>query len=293
MKRAVFLYNPSSGDHSIPSKLNHILGRFQAEEILLQPFRIDGYCEETLIEVLRSSDFNFAVVSGGDGTLNHIANIVLKNAIPLPLGIIPGGTCNDFARSLNIPSNIDGCLDIILRGQISDVDVGLINDESYFIGTCAGGLFVEASFTTDSELKRNFGPFAYYLKALSEVGNIRSFKIKIRSEKEIVEVKAILFLILNGKNAGGFNEVLKEADISDGMMDIVIIKNCSHIDLASLFFKVLSRDSINNRNVQILRTSQCEIEASENISLSVDGEKGPPLPIKVKFVNKTLRVFVP
>jgi len=239
------------------------------------------------------NNFDFVIISGGDGTLNSSVNILQKNNYNLPLGIIPAGTCNDFANSLRIPNNIAACLDVIFSGKINEVDLGIINDELYFLNTTAGGLFVDVSFNTQDELKRNFGPLAYYLKALGEVAHKKPFPIKITTESECIQVKSLLFCILNGTQGGGFPNLIKDADISDGMMDIIIIKNCYHIDLANLFFRVLSQESLNNRHALRLKARECYIEGPDNVVLSVDGEKGPFLPVKVKFLHKSIRVFVP
>lgn len=291
MKKGLFIYNAASGDHSVPNKLDTILGRFQEKNILIQPYRL--YCgeHENLVSLLKDETFEFAMISGGDGTINSVVNTILKNEIQLPVGILPTGTCNDFARSLNLPNSLDECLSIILNGNIMKIDVGLINGETYFLGTCAGGFFVDVSFNTDSELKKNFGPLAYYLQAIGEVKNKKSFTIKLKTDTDTIKNEVLLFLILNGKNAGGFSNIVKEADISDGIMEIILIKDCNHIDLANMFFKVLSNDLLRNKNVKLIRTKSCTIESNVDIPLSVDGEKGVSLPIKVEFLNKVLSVF--
>lgn len=292
MKRAILFYNPQAGDRSVGSRLDYVLGRFQDKGILLQPFRLGKDSSKKITEVLKRGNYDYVIASGGDGTLNNIANKMLKHNLDLPLGIIPAGTCNDFARSLNIPFSVDECIDTILKAKIHEVDVGIINKEKYFLSTFAGGFFVNVSFNTHQELKKNFGPFAYYLKAMSEVVNIKNFNIKIITEDSVVEDKILLFLILNGKDAGGFSSILSEADLSDGYMDILLIKNCNHIDLGSLFFKVLSQDTLTDRNVTKLKAKNCTIECTEQIETSIDGEKGPGLPISVSFLNKALKVFV-
>jgi diacylglycerol kinase family enzyme len=101
-----------------------------------------------------------------------------------------------------------------------------------------------------------------------------------------------MFVIINGRHVAGFNNILKDADYSDGLMDIALIKNCKHIDLASIFFKVLSNESISSKNVITLKAKSCEIMADKDMVLSVDGEKGPNLPVKIKFIKKALKVFV-
>jgi len=292
VKKAILIYNPLSGHRSLPGKLDYIIERFMQKDILVQPYRIFNDEAGKLVSTLQQDEFSFAVISGGDGTISSIVNTMLKNGINLPFGIIPSGTCNDFARSLNIPSDIKRCLDIILAGNFVEMDVGLINGEKYFLNTCAGGNFVDVSFSTSSELKKNFGPLAYYLKALSEVANIKPTRFKITTDDETIEQAFWLFLILNGRHAAGFYNIIEKADISDGLMDIVLIKNCPHIDLATLFFKVLSNDFVNDKNVMWLRTKNCVIEGESEVALTVDGEKGGGLPISVSFINKNIKVFV-
>lgn len=291
MKKAIYIYNPLSGDHSISGKLDYIIERFQENNTLVQPYRFCNFNEESLLKVLHQQELDYIIVSGGDGTVNYIASLILKYNLNIPMGIIPSGTCNDFAESLNIPSNLGECIDIILQGRILKVDAGFINNERYFLSTCAGGLFVDVSFNTQNDLKKNFGPLAYYLKALSEVANIKPFKIKIQTEKESITEDALLFLILNGTNGAGFSNLVKEADISDGLMDILIIKNARHMDLAALFFKLLSNDFHKDKHVTKLKAKNCSIESNSSLTLSIDGEKGMNLPVKIEFLNKALQVF--
>lgn len=292
MKRAIFVYNPISGDHSISQKLDTVLKKFQDNDILVQPFRLNFKDPGALLELLHGNAFDQVFVSGGDGSLNYVVNLLLSNQIDLPVGIFPSGTSNDFARCLNLPSDISECIDVILGGKTIDVDAGLINEEQYFLSTCAGGLFVNVSFSTHNELKKNFGLFAYYLKALSELKNIKSFKLKVKTDTEVVEEDVLLFLILNGKHAAGFYNLVEEADLSDGIMDIVLIKSCNHIDLASMFFNVLSNDYLNNKNVRKLTARSCTIKGNKQINLSVDGEKSFGLPVDIRFIHKALKVFV-
>lgn len=293
MKKAIFIYNPLSGDRGVASKLDSIIERFNGEKIIIHLFRLLSLDENILLNQLKENSYDFAVVSGGDGTLNSIVNLFLLNSIELPIGIIPAGTCNDFARCINLPANLNDCLDVILSGNIKAVDVGLVDENKYFLSTCAGGLFVDAAFNTDNELKKNFGPLAYYLKALTEIVNIKPFTIKVMVKSKVYEEKALLFLILNGKHAAGFTNIIDEADVCDGIMDIVIIKDCSHIDLAGIFFRVLSSDYLNDDNIVKIRASDCMLESDSQISLSIDGEKAINLPKRIRFINKKLKVFMP
>lgn len=292
MRNALFVYNPISGGHKIPHELDYILASFQKNGVLIQPYRILDANNEYLVKILKSGIYDFVVASGGDGTINFVANILLNNEIKIPIGVIPSGTCNDFAKSLGINS-LKESIDIILNGKTLDCDVGYINNSQYFLSTFAGGNLVDVSFSTNSDLKKNFGPFAYYLKGLSEVANIKSFDLRVVADENIVEGKFILFLIVNGKQAAGFPNLLNEADFTDGYMDIILVKKCSNINLASIFFKVLSKESMNDKNVIILKAKKCEITSKSNVALTVDGEKSELFPSTIEFKHKVLEVFVP
>lgn len=292
MEKVLLIYNPMSGNRNVPKKLDYIIGRFSEKELITIPFRVEGSCEDKLNEILSDGQYRYVVVSGGDGTVNMTASVLLRSGLDIPMGIIPAGTCNDFARSLNIPADIKKCMDIILAGNVANIDAGLINNEKYCLNTCAGGNLVDVSYNTNSEFKKNFGSLAYYIKGLSEFTNIRPVHLKITTDNEIVEDEFWLFLILNGKHAAGFYNLVGEADLSDGYMDILLLKDCLHIEIAGLLIKLLNNDFINDRNVLWLRTQNCTIEGDQGFSLSVDGEKWNSLPINVHFMQKVLKLFV-
>lgn len=293
MKKAILIYNPFSGQRNLPGKLDNIIARFMGKGILLQPYRVYNKRHFSMLpEVLNTENYSSAIISGGDGTINTIVNIMLNNQIDIPIGIIPSGTCNDFARSIGMPSNIDKCFDIILSEKTIYVDVGLVSDGSYFLNTCAGGIFVDASFSTSGELKRNIGPLAYYLKALSELGNIKPFQLKLKTENESIDVPALMFMILNGRHVGGFNNIAWKADLTDGLMDIIIIKDCYHIDLAGILIKLLANELVRDKNIISLKAQKCTIEGDDSVAIAIDGDKGPNLPITVEFIHNKLQVFV-
>lgn len=290
MRKALFIYNPMSGQRIVPDRIDYIIEKFMKNNILIQPFRLDKD-DQQLHESILTDKYEYVVVSGGDGTISSVVNSLLKNKVKLPLGIIPSGTCNDLARSLNIQEDLDGALNTILKGKTSLIDTGLINDSELFLNTCAGGVFADVSYSTSGELKKNIGPLAYYMKAFSEVATMKSFDIRIKTEEHEINKRVILFLILNGRHAGGFSNIAPKASLDDGMFDIIIINSCPHIELAALFFRVLNGGLPDDRNVSIIKCKSCYIESDMPIFLSVDGEKSKGLPIKIDCIEKSLEVF--
>ncbi len=127
-----------------------------------------------------------SIIAGGDGTLNAAASGLLKSG--LPLGIVPGGTANDLARTLAIPNDVDGALDIIARREERRIDLGRVNDQLFF-NVASIGLSVELARAMSSETKRRFGRLSYSLAALRVITRARPFSALIISEGEKARVK--------------------------------------------------------------------------------------------------------
>lgn len=261
-------------------------------DILPVPFRLENYDHQYLTELIKSKEISFVAIAGGDGTISAVVNTMMKADVLLPLALIPAGTCNDLARSLDIPVDIKKSMDIILAGNTAYIDAGLINNEIWFLNTCAGGNFVDVSYSTNSDLKRNFGTFAYYLNALQEVAQLKPFYLKVTTDENVIEGDFLMFLILNGRHAAGFNDIAKHADISDGFMNIMLVKNCQRYELPGMFLRAISRDFSNDKNVISMKAKSCTIESDSNMPLTVDGEMLSTLPINITFLNKVLKVFL-
>jgi YegS/Rv2252/BmrU family lipid kinase len=293
MRKALFVYNPKSGNRAFPARLDYVVKRFMAEDIILHPFRIGQGEDDRLKSLLSSEGYSFIVASGGDGTISYAVDSMFKCNISIPVGIIPSGTCNDLARNLSISDNLEKAITTVLNGKTVSIDTGLINEKRYFINTCAGGAFVDVSYTTSDELKKNIGPLAYYITGLSSLASIKPFNVRIKTDSDYIEEEIILFIILNGRHVGGFNNVSNEADLTDGLMDIILIKNCPPYELPGLFFRVLNNSLLQDKRVSSFKSNFCRIESDEQTYLSVDGEKAGELPITVRFIKRNLQVFVP
>jgi diacylglycerol kinase (ATP) len=126
---------------------------------------------------------------------------------------------------------------------------------------------------------------------LWHITNLKPVRLKLTTDDEVVEDDFLLFLILNGKHAAGFSNLVSDADLADGYMDILLVKNCPHVEMAGLFFKVLNYDFVNDRNVKWLRTKKCMIEGDTGFNLSIDGEEWKGLPINIEFINKILKIY--
>ena len=113
-------------------RLDFIIGRFQKYGYQIVPFRSENLqkLERAFLDI--HDDYEAVCISGGDGTLSSVVNMMASKKIDMPIGIFPFGTANDFATHLNIPRNLGACCDIVKSGNIKKLDIGKVNN-SYFL----------------------------------------------------------------------------------------------------------------------------------------------------------------
>lgn len=295
MKRAILLYNPKAGNKQIVEHLDYIFKRIQHMGYTLTVYRSQekGDIEVFIKENITQENMDLIMVSGGDGTINECINGMISKNLDIPLGILPLGTANDFARTAKIPAHIRGALDTIQAGTSKRVDVGKVNDR-YFINVCNMGLFSNVSHIIDIDLKNKFGKLAYYVKGIEELQNYRSMSLQIETKEKKLEGQYVLVLVFNGQGAGGFTKLAKDASIEDGYLDAVCIKEVELHEIPRLFLKVLQGDHLGDDKVDYIRCEEMTIHClnkDKDFVTDVDGEEGPPFPLNVQVIKNKLTIY--
>lgn len=290
MEKLLFVYNPASGKRTITTHIDKIIEIFAKQNKALTLYRLSDQNSIPLDELIVTGGFDGVVVAGGDGSVNTIIKTVINNNLDIPVGVLPTGTCNDFSRSLGMPTDILRCARLIAQGNVLKTDIGTIND-GIFINEVAGGVLVNVSFSTDQNLKKMFGPLAYYINGLGELTSIKPFDLTVTTNDQVYNEKALIFLVLNGSDMSGFTNVIKDAQMEDGMMDILIFKNTNPLEITDSLLKFVSGGEFKEENVVKIRTKECVIDCSDNISTTVDGEQGPSFPLKLKMEKQAVKIY--
>lgn len=295
LRKALLVYNPKSGNSNlILNNFDLITTKLLKKEIILTLYSISRDYDR-LIEILKNEKYDIVILSGGDGTLSRCLTDMYNENIEFPeIAIFPTGTSNDLAKSLNLGEKIEDWINNILNKKSKFVDFGLINGNKIFLSSYAGGLFTKVSYATDKGLKKTFGKTAYYITGIDELKNIKKFDLKMRiDDNEEISEKAILYIILNGKNVGGFDELLQNANVDDGIMDILIVKNIENpLEISKILFDLFNGQLVNNENVRTLQAKKCVIEeVSEEIGVSIDGEEGKNEKVEIEFIRDKLKIF--
>ncbi|MBP2628075.1 MAG: hypothetical protein H6Q68_2786 [Firmicutes bacterium] len=291
LRKFILVYNPVSGDASFKFKLDNVIESFQYKGCILIPFRITNK-QNTCDFVLLAKEIaaEGIIVSGGDGTIHEVINIMLGCNLDLPIGIIPSGTSNDFAAYLQLDKNIDMCVDVVLKGDIKTFDVGKVNDK-YFFNVASAGLMTSVAHSADVILKNTLGKMAYYFKGLGELPNFKALKMRITADGNVIEEDVFLFLVMNSGTVGGFPRLVPYAQIDDGKLDLLIVNKCNLPELMSLFISFLKGIHHNSKHVTYIQAQNICIECTEELDSDLDGELGPKLPLNIEVVPGKIKFF--
>lgn len=289
-EKVLLYYNPNSGNGYFKSNLDKVIEAFQRKKMMIVPIRADRRdLLDRFFKTFEINSFKKIIAAGGDGTINSVVNAMVRNDVHVPLAIFPAGTANDYAYYFDLPSDIDDMIKIALDDYYTFADVGKAGDK-YFINVMAMGMLVDISQKTDPVAKNTLGVLSYYLKGVTEIPKMKSIPIKVTVDDEVIETNMMFMLVMNGRSAGGFNHLAPEAEINDGLFDVVIFKSMPIVELPPLFFNVMSGQHLRNKNVITFQTDHLKIESSQELNSDVDGENGPPLPVDVSILPKRLRI---
>ncbi len=292
MKKLRLIYNPFSGERTFGGSLDLCIDLLQKAGYIVCPVRI-GDCIN--IDDVLTEDFDVFAVSGGDGTLNIVLNIIMNKGLNhIPLAIFPSGTANDFASFLRLPKKPEAICQIIARGKTEDHDIGKAGDK-YFINVCAGGLFSDISTSIDNDLKANIGKLAYYLEAIKQMTEYKPLKLKITdSGGRVFEESVVLFLCLNSSGTGGIKNLSPAASIQDGLFDFLFIRDCDVTEIPDILIKYFMGKLTQNKNILYFKDSSVRIEADKRCKCAtdVDGELGSNLPLTIENIHKAVKLFI-
>lgn len=288
--KVLLIYNPKAGNGLFKSNLDKILDMFQKKRMMVFPVRTDkpAFLNDVFREV-RKFDFSKVIAAGGDGTINIVVNAMINNEVDLPLAIFPSGTANDFAYYFDIPHDIESMVKLALEDNYTYADVGMINDR-YFINVAAMGFLVDVSQKTDPNIKNTLGIMSYYLRGVSEVPKLQPLPVTIQSEEYSAKEKMYFMLVMNGRSAGGFKRVAANAEINDGLLDVLLFREMPITELPGLLVSFLQGQHTENKNVVYFKTRRMHLESDRSISTDIDGEKGCEFPLDISCIPKKLRI---
>lgn len=292
-KRARLIYNPTSGREEMKKRLPDILQR-------LERGGIETSCHATIGEgdaTLAASDavdrgYDMIIAAGGDGTLYEVINGMAGKTNRPPLGILPVGTTNDFARAMGIPKHWEYACDLIIGQYKRAIDVGKANGR-YFINIAGGGSLTELTYDVPSRLKTMIGQLAYYMKGMELMTRLRPTELMIEAaEIGSYHDEFMMFLICNSNSVGGFERLAPDSKLDDGLFDVLLIRKCNLAEFIKLVTLALRGEHLNDPHVIHFRTKEMKVTTPDYAQINLDGEYGGVLPCTFSLLPRQIEIFV-
>ena len=246
------------------------------------------------LERVAAGRHDLVVVGGGDGTVSFAAGRLAGTGTVL--GVLPLGTANDLARTLEIPANLDAACAALADGKVVDIDLGRVNGEP-FLNVASVGLSVGVTESLSPRLKRWLGPLAYGVAAVRAYARHKPFRARLEfpeGDHETLELEDMLQVAIgNGRHYGGGNAVSPTAGIDDHTLDVYAIPGAplrEHVRIARLLKdgSFVERDGVHHLTSQHVR-----LVTEPPLPVNLDGEIATVTPAEFTIERNAVHVVVP
>ena len=239
-----------------------------------------------LIAELNHETISGVVALGGDGFIHEIIQHIVPRQIPL--GVIPCGTGNDFARSIGVyrlsPTEQ---MNLIAQSDLHSIDLGRVG-QRWFAAILSSGF--DALVNERANLMQwPKGRMRYNIAMIEKIIQLRAHSYRMRLDQDFVDVEATLVTVANGPSYGGGMNVCPDAKLDDGKFDVMVLGRVSRIELLRVFPKVYSGRHVGHPAVKFYRCREIEIIGS-GLSFA-DGEPISSLPLSAQCVPNALKVW--
>ena len=317
-RRACLLVNPAGGsvDKNHGDQVAHIWTKLRAAGIWAEIVETKPDESPRVVAARAAKEgFSMVVACGGDGTVGATAQGLVGT--DCPLGILPLGTYNNFARSLRLPFDLKGAIKVLARGRVRRVDVGVANDDHYFFE--AAGVGIDAQlFPLGEEIKSgrwsrlwHAAQLAYQAEParihfeldlpLSEAyqGGKRSATVIAGStgpfsadggQREL-DISAFMLIVANGRYYGSGFTVAPDAVLDDGLFNIRIFRNFSKGELLKHFWSISRRRFAHSSKIDTFTAGEIRVTAKDDLPFHVDGVQVGRLPLTLRTLRRALKVI--
>jgi diacylglycerol kinase (ATP) len=245
--------------------------------------------------------YELVVAVGGDGTIHEVVNGLyssgrLSDAV---LGIISTGTGGDYVRTVGLPLGFEAACQKLIKPRIRAVDLGVVEYRRH--GAAAERIFVNFAGTGfDAELvrrvKTNFKSLgalpAYLLGALTTLVTYKNKDVYLKMDGEEIQRKVCTVIMNNGRYGGGGMNTAPNAELSDGLFDVLIVGNITKPDFLMSLPRLYKGTHLNHRHVTMKRASEIEIDSKHKMALQADGELLGEVPARIRILPSALKIIV-
>ena len=276
-KTLLLIVNPRAGRTRSTAPLFDAVAHFCEEGYLVSVRRTAHPGHAAEIVEAEGAAFDRIVCCGGDGTLNETVRGAMALPAPPPIGYIPGGSTNDFAASLSLPTDPVEAARRVTASEGKLLDVGTFNGRP-FIYVASFGAFTRSSYTATQAAKNALGHFAYILEGMKDLNSLRPYRVKLTADGEVLDGEYLFGAVCNSTSIGGLMRLEAERVVlDDGKFELLLIPNPhTPADLQNLVVALLNQQ-YDSQGLVFRHVSSIRLETEDALPWSLDGEYAPSL----------------
>ncbi|HEI1947749.1 diacylglycerol kinase family lipid kinase [Staphylococcus aureus] len=248
------------------------------------------YCQEIKAKDY-AKDVDILFILGGDGTVNELINGVMTHDLQLPIGILPGGTFNDFTKTLNIAPNHKQASEQMISAQVGTYDVIKINNQ-YALNFVGLGLIVQNAENVQDGSKDIFGKLSYIGSTVKTLLNPTQFNYQLSIDDKTYSGETTMILSANGPFIGGSRIQLTDLSPQDGELNTFIFNEQSFSILNDIFKK---RDSMNwneiTQGIEHIPGKKISLTTDPTMKVDIDGEISLETPIDIEVIPNAIQLL--
>ena len=259
------------------------------------PFPVDAHAvddpdelEDTVRRALEKKP-DLLILGGGDGTVSGLVDLIVGSDVIL--GVLPLGTANSFARTLGIPLDVQGAVDVIRDGRPRRIDLGMI-DRDYYANCAAMGISPQIAETVPHGLKKLLGRAGYLGWAAYQFLKFRPFTLIVGEGDTAERLSVVEVRISNGPYHGG-TELVESAEVDSGEIVIQAVRGSVKGRLVHNWAANVMRHASRNQDVREFRGKSFRLDSEPRLPISIDGEVLAHTPVTAKVAPGVIRVMVP
>lgn len=286
--KLLFVINPGSGTKSKIDWETLTRNYFKPLSHVIEFYLISGKDDAVS---LRYWIDNFkpdkVIAVGGDGTVSLVAEQLLETGIAM--GILPAGSANGMAKELEIPTNFEGAIDVILNGEIKLSDLICINGKEMCLHLSDLGLNAQlVKYFEEGTLR---GKLGYALMVFKVLWRKKLMHVKIKTDKEEINRDAFMVVIANASKYGTGALINPGGNLHDGLFEIVVVRKLAVLTILKMF---LHFKRVNPKKVEIFQATKASIDTSKKMHFQVDGEYlGKINRVTADIIKSKLQLILP
>ena len=298
LRKILFFINPISGTISKLHLEKTIIKKCNENDVsfeILFTARDGNY--SFLRDKIHGESISDIVICGGDGSLRSIIAAILN--IKVNVGIIPLGSGNGLAFTAKIPKQIDKAFEIIFNGKKQCIDAFLVNGA---LSCMLCGIGLDAQVAHDFSLQKKRGLSTYIQQTFKNFISAKAYFFEVKTGETKFKAEAYFICIANSNQFGNNFKIAPEARLSDGLLDVIVVKKMSKPKIVWSVFKHMQSGKISDvkekdfhkKDILYFQTKNIEIINSQMAPLHIDGDYTATYKeLKIEVLPSAFNLLVP